>query len=230
MEVFDKLANATLKIEVGNSSGSGFHFIDKQIIITNYHVVECTISDNSIPIIGITEVGETYRLQVITYSHSSKYDFAILHSIDNVDDSRVVLQPKLYDKIPRGLEILFAGYPHGIPHLLIHKAIVSGYPEEKSFYIDGSVNGGNSGGPIVDMTDLSVVGIVTQRRFMGGKDLEIISSEANRLKQHCMQLHNGTVNNNGNRFCCFWKNDRAIIGNIQLYYRTKCQFRYWNRI
>ncbi len=204
MTTFDKLANATLRICTGNSSGSGFHFIDKQIIVTNYHVIELSIRNPAIPIIGFTESGKSYRLQVVSYSDQFVYDFAILHAIDDVDSSRTVLQPKIFDKIPRGLEVLFSGFPHGIPHLLVHKAIISGYPDGKSFYIDGSVNGGNSGGPIIDKADLSVVGIVTQRRFIQGADLSAMASEAQRLNSHCKQIKGGgSVNIMGIDFASF---------------------------
>lgn len=203
MDKFEKLANATLRIVVGNSCGTGFHFINKQIVITNYHVVENAIANPSIPITGITEHGSEYRLQIIASSHKTEFDYAILHVIDEVAQSREVLQPKIFDKVPRGTNILFSGYPHGIPDLLIHKAIVSGYPEEKSFYIDGSVNGGNSGGPIVDVEDLSVIGIVTQRRFLGSDNLHTIASEAAQLKKHCLQLQNGSVNIMGIDFANF---------------------------
>jgi hypothetical protein len=55
----------------------------------------------------------------------------------------------------------------------------------KTFYIDGSVNGGNSGGPIVDRDSGKVIGIVTQRRFLGSQDLEAMAEEAERLATHC---------------------------------------------
>lgn len=205
MDKFDRLANATLRIEVGNSTGSGFHLMDKQIIVTNFHVVECAISDPSLPIIGITETGNRYKLEVIDSSNKSLFDFAILRSIDTINENREVLKPKIHEKVARGTDILFAGYPHGIPHLLVHKAIVSGYPDEKSFYIDGSVNGGNSGGPIVDANDLTVIGIVTQRRFLGGNDLHLMAIEASRLKEHCLQLGEGTVNIMGVDFASLGK-------------------------
>jgi len=204
--MFEKLTNATLKIESGNSSGSGFHFVDKQIIVTNYHVILSAIQDPSLPIIGITEKGISYRLQIISYSSIDQYDFAILHSIDKVEDDRIALQPKVSDRVRRGTDIIFAGYPHGISHLLVHKAVVSGYPNDKSFYIDGSVNGGNSGGPVVDMSDFSVVGIVTQRRFLGNVELHKISDEATQLQDYCNKMQgNGSVNIMGIDFTAFAK-------------------------
>lgn len=56
------------------------------------------------------------------------------------------------------------------------------------FYIDGSVNGGNSGGAIVDASDGSVIGIVTQRRFLGAQDLDALRGAAEKLRAHCQQI------------------------------------------
>jgi S1-C subfamily serine protease len=57
-----------------------------------------------------------------------------------------------------------------------------------AFYIDGSVNGGNSGGPIVDFSDGKIIGIVTQRRFLGGQDLNQLQKAAKQLRDHCQQI------------------------------------------
>lgn len=45
------------------------------------------------------------------------------------------------------------------------------------------VNGGNSGGPIVDPDDGRVVGIVTQRRFPKGESADAIANHAKGLAQ-----------------------------------------------
>ena len=88
----------------------------------------------------------------------------------------------------RGLEIIFAGFPHGISDLLVHQAIISGPAGSKGFYVDGSVNGGNSGGPIVTKRSGEVIGIVTQRRFLGAKELETLQNEMKQLIQYCNQI------------------------------------------
>jgi hypothetical protein len=88
----------------------------------------------------------------------------------------------------RGTGTVFAGFPHGIPHLLVHTAIVSGSINDDVFYIDGSVNGGNSGGPMIDESDGAVIGIVTQRRFLGSQDLKQMSRTAGDLRSHCLQI------------------------------------------
>ena len=90
----------------------------------------------------------------------------------------------------RGTKILFAGFPHGIHDLLVHEAIVSGPVQNHAFYIDGSVNGGNSGGPIVDANSGELVGIVTQRRFLGAQSLQVLGQQVYRLAQQCAGIAN----------------------------------------
>jgi hypothetical protein len=95
----------------------------------------------------------------------------VLELVEPLPDGRIILHPEEPCQIPRGRKILFAGFPHGIHDLLVHEAIISGSSSNHAFYIDGSVNGGNSGGPIVDFETGNVIGIVTQRRFLGGDSL-----------------------------------------------------------
>lgn len=186
----ERIANATLRIQCGSSSGSGFHFINEQTIVTNYHVVE-PYFDSGQPIVGITEHGERINLQLLAFSDKNTYDFVILRATSAIPDGRVTLKPKVQDYVNRGTEICFSGFPHGIEDLLVHKAYISGPANQVGFYIDGSVNGGNSGGPIIDISDLSVIGIVTQRRFLGAAQLQGISSKAKQLQSQCNQLGGG---------------------------------------
>lgn len=65
----------------------------------------------------------------------------------------------------RGDKVLFFGYPHGIGDLLVHHAHVSGRGQT-GFYIDGAVNGGNSGGPIVHIDTGEAAGLVTYKRYV----------------------------------------------------------------
>jgi len=86
--------------------------------------------------------------------------------------------------MPRGTEVAFSGFPHGTSDLLVHRAFVSGPFCDLGFHVDGSINGGNSGGPIIDVSDGKVVGVVTARRMIGGKDLGEISAESKDLQRY----------------------------------------------
>lgn len=183
MTIHQRLANATMQIISGSSLGSGFHFLDSRFSLTNYHVVEPSINDNSIPVFGLTEDGRQYGYEIVDYSDSSHYDFALLQCKSAIDSDREILQPKIINPLERGTDVLFSGFPHGKPHLLVNRGIVSGPHTSHSFYLDGIVNGGNSGGPIIDPNDFSVIGIVTQRRFFGGPNLDDMSQEVRQLLQ-----------------------------------------------
>ncbi len=187
MSLYQKVANATVLIECGPSKGSGFHFLQPEIFITNYHVIEKYHGQNT-PIVGVTEDGHKFDLKLFSFSPLTEFDFAILKAKGEIPNGRQVLQPKVPSSYLRGTEIAFSGFPHGIPHLLVQRAVISGHISKDIFYIDGSVNGGNSGGPIVDMSDGTVIGIVTQRRFLGAQDLDELRAAAKQLRAHCQQI------------------------------------------
>ena len=86
------------------------------------------------------------------------------------------------------MQVCFGGFPHGIDDLLVQAASVSGPFDNLGFYIDSSVNGGNSGGPIVDMEDMKVVGIVTQRRFLTPINMDTINDTLNTVHQHFQRM------------------------------------------
>lgn len=182
--MFERLAKATLKINCGNSCGSGFHFINKQLVLTNHHVIENHLTIGS-DVQAVTEDGTSINLELLSYSDKRLFDFAIFKVKEQIPCDRIILKPKILDYVPRGTEICFSGYPHGIDDLLVHKAVVSGPFNNLGFYIDGSVNGGNSGGPIIDITDELIIGVVTQRRFLGSVKLQEISEKAKQLQSHC---------------------------------------------
>jgi len=187
MGLFENVANATLRIECGNSRGTGFHFLQPNIIVTNYHVIEKNQDQHS-SVTAITEDNHRIDLELVSFSPETEFDFAILKTNNQIPPGRYVLQPKIPTSFSRGMEIIFSGFPHGIPHLLVQKAIISGQICEGVFYIDGSVNGGNSGGPIIDISDGTVIGIITQRRFLGSQDLQQLRIAAEQLYSHCQQI------------------------------------------
>ena len=64
-----------------------------------------------------------------------------------------------------GEQVVFLGFPFGMNQMTAHIGYVSSIYEEngvEKIQIDGSVNGGNSGGPLLDIKSGKVAGIVTQ--------------------------------------------------------------------
>jgi S1-C subfamily serine protease len=184
--VHQSLADATFRIQCGQSSGSGFTFRSPAVAVTNYHVIAPYLASN-MPILAVTENGAQIAMKLLSHSPENQFDFAILEAQQIVPPGRHVLLPSLAP-VPRGTEIVFSGFPHGIPDLLTHQAIVSGPATPHGFYIDGSVNGGNSGGPIIEKASGRVIGIVTQRRFLGAIQLGQLRQNVTQLAQHCQTI------------------------------------------
>ncbi len=183
MNLYREITSSTLLVQCGTSRGSGFHFIKPKFIVTNYHVVEDHLGNGNV-VIASTDDGYEFELELIGSSPSNEYDFAIFRTKSKIPEGRAVLLPKILEPFEIGTELAFSGFPHGIQDLLVQRAIVSGLINDETFYIDGSVNGGNSGGPIVDISDGSVIGIVTERRFLGGADLDNLQQVARQIQDH----------------------------------------------
>ena len=183
---FEDIAKATLKIECGESRGSGFHFVEQDIVVTNFHVISPHIEQKA-RIFAKTELDNQTELELLEYSPENEFDYAILRIVRDLNEERVALEPK-HITPTRGMRVCFSGFPHGIDDLLVQVAHVSGPFDKVGFYIDGSVNGGNSGGPIIDMTDMKVIGIVTRRRFLTPIDLDQISGILEEIHRHFQQM------------------------------------------
>jgi len=176
-DMFQRLADATVRIVCGDSRGSGFHFIQPQIVVTNHHVIEKAPR----AAVAGTEGGDRVNLTCLGYSPRGEYDYAVCLIEGAVPDGRAVLEPAA-ESASRGREVLFSGFPHGFEELLVQRAFVSGPAVKgKGFYIDGPVNGGNSGGPIIDAETGELVGITTGSRFLYEGDLEQMAHDADDL-------------------------------------------------
>lgn len=130
--MYQKLAGATVQIICGNSAGSGFHFLNEELIVTNHHVIEPHFQGN-LPIIAVHDDGSNIQLQLLGYSPKEEHDFALLRLKNKFTREPIILQPKELTSFQRGTEIAFAGFPHGISDLLVHKAIISAPISNRGF-------------------------------------------------------------------------------------------------
>jgi hypothetical protein len=202
------LADSTLRIECGASSGSGFSFRHPSVAVTNYHVIKSHFVTSE-PIYVLTEAGFRAQADLVSSSDEAKFDFALLKLREDLPEGRQVLNVRRDLTFSRGMATLFAGFPHGIHELLVHEASVSGPVSQlpHAFYIDGSVNGGNSGGPIVDKASGELIGLVTQRRFLGVIQLAHLRGQVSELYQASMaaSASGGSINLHGIDFVDFAK-------------------------
>lgn len=145
------------------STGSGFIVKKEGILISNNHVV---INDDPIGTKVIFNDGIEKQCTEIIY-RDNQHDY-IIFRIEQNDYQELLLGD--YNDVEEGDEIYFCGYPLKSNHYTVHGGNVSSKFEEneiKIIQIDGSVNSGNSGGPLFNM-DEKVVGIVSQKA--GGID------------------------------------------------------------
>jgi putative serine protease PepD len=167
VEVARRVVPATVMIEVGRGTGSGF-LIDKEgRIITNNHVVADAADGSRIRVV----LSDGRRLNAVLVGRSPSYDIAVIKvsaagSLNPVDlgDS---------DDVQVGEPVVAVGSPLGLPGT-VTQGIVSARnrpvmvnegsdADSPTAYInaiqtDAPINPGNSGGPLVD-SGARVIGV-----------------------------------------------------------------------
>ena len=148
---------STLTVKTKDGHGSGFIISENGYLLTNYHVI-ADATDISI----ILNDGTIHETKII---RSSKiHDLALL-KIEGTDFLPIILQDSADIEIAQ--EIYAVGTPTSEElYQTISRGIISGIRVRKdsSVFIqtDASVNGGNSGGPLVTKSGIAI-GIVTSK-------------------------------------------------------------------
>ncbi|MEW6715792.1 MAG: serine protease [Nitrospirota bacterium] len=129
--------------------------------------INCKLPNNKIYKLRVLSDKELLR-----ENNAFDYDYAILKIID-MTDSFNYLEMGDYSTMQVGDSLLFAGFPLYSPNLIIHNGMVSSKYSSAAFgnnkkleeiiQIDGSINKGNSGGPVLDIKTGKVVGIINTR-------------------------------------------------------------------
>ncbi|HEI9774288.1 serine protease [Klebsiella pneumoniae] len=184
--MYQTLANATFQVIAGDYRGSGFSFMREDLVVTNLHVVATCCDLQNMRQINrvILQTEANDHIDAIILHIDSGNDFAIMRLQSPLPAGRTVLQPSTGFTPTRGKKLIFAGYPHGLPQLLTNEGIISAPLDSGRFALDGMVNGGNSGGPIIDRETGETVGIVTQRRYMLADQASSFSQEISQLRQY----------------------------------------------
>lgn len=155
MEILNKLSELVTKVITASGSGTSFYLKDKNIWISNYHVVS-----------GYKQVAlENHKkdrfLADVVYVNPVA-DVAILKSNYTPTGDLTLTRDKT---VNTSNQVFVLGFPYGMPYT-VTQGIVSSPKQimNNRYYIqiDAAVNPGNSGGPVV-MTDGSLVGITTSK-------------------------------------------------------------------
>ena len=157
--------NSVVRVFTTYGIGSGFAVGEKnedvEYIVTNYHVVEGYLNDTYVT---VTDINGGIKADVIYYDEDN--DFAILKLEEELTNRKPIalLSPKELHKSQSIYCIGFPGlsdavadnttYDSRIKDMTITNGTVSNneYVSEGTTYIlsDAKINGGNSGGPMVD--------------------------------------------------------------------------------
>jgi len=150
------------------SLGSGFLVGEEGVVISNSHVV--TNDDPSATLVKLNDGTEKKCIEIL--HRDKKHDFVIF-KIEN--GKYPFLKLGNYDDIEEGDDIYFCGFPLKSNHHIIHRGVVSSKFTEREInliQLDGSVNSGNSGGPLLNFDD-KVVGVITEKA--GGIDKKLMN-------------------------------------------------------
>jgi S1-C subfamily serine protease len=174
IELISKVRSGVAEIAVEKNRkflGNGSAFLVEGGLVTNSHVIRpigsvdafrIRFEDLSEPIRMLPE--DLYK-NIKFESPEDEYDYAFIGIDEKEFEGRFRFELEKSYEISVGQQILFLGFPFGMPQLTAHLGYVSSIHEKRSreiIQIDGSVNGGNSGGPLLSIESGKVVGIITR--------------------------------------------------------------------
>lgn len=156
-EVFQKVQAGVVTIFTGAGHGSGFLADQAGLIITNSHVVNESAGDLRI------KFGRNQIVEATVIENDREHDIAVLKvNLKRIDDLCVLpIYPGSDSTVLVGEQVLAIGTPIDKESLekLMTVGVVGKFDGEV-IYHDASINGGNSGGPLLNF-DGQVVGINT---------------------------------------------------------------------
>ena len=156
--------------------GSGSAFLVDRGLMTNSHVLRPdgrvdafairfpdTDPDDSSSFIRLLPADCQQRVRVQSPVECEDYAFIEIDEPEFAGRHRFQLGDSTEVRV--GQQVVFLGFPFGMPQLTAHVGWVASKHSRRGtdiIQIDGSVNGGNSGGPLIDPENGRVIGIVTR--------------------------------------------------------------------
>lgn len=153
-------------------SGSGFVYGKSGIVVTCNHVVK----GSTTVFIKFPDSEDFLPTPAKIVLQDEEHDLALLRY---EGPYKKPLNKGLVDNVQEGMEVIFSGYPLGWQDLTTHQGIISSIIKDQtgivSYLIDGTVNSGNSGCPLMDNRG-NVIGVVNAKRWDNGKTLSKIQN------------------------------------------------------
>ncbi|MEK7625783.1 MAG: serine protease [Patescibacteria group bacterium] len=142
------------------SKGSGFVFQNQELVVTCAHVV--ANKPNSSVYLQFEDNDQFVSASVALIDQD--HDIALLRFKPDKNRQPLISSEK---SVQEGMSVLFSGYPLSLMSLTTHQGIVSSIIKDPTgmtrYLIDGTVNPGNSGGPLLDV-DGKVLGVIDATR------------------------------------------------------------------
>jgi S1-C subfamily serine protease len=175
-----------LTMPIGMGSGSGFVIRAEgttALVATNYHVVRSVIEDSGVKLTVVFDSGIPATEQEVAatvVAHDEKADLAILR-VNGVRRMPPMIDPMGATTPTTTMQVLMLGFPFGVleasergtnPNISVGSGNVSSLKMTRSgeidqVQIDGVLNPGNSGGPIVERATGRLVGVAVSIRNIG---------------------------------------------------------------
>lgn len=155
------------------SSGSAF-LVDGGLVTNSHNIRSFTFdaivirfenTDSSEINKEIRLLYETCINAILAESGENDRDYVFLKLSEPEVEGRYVFEFADSSVLSVGEHVVFLGFPFGYPYLTAHSGYVSSLHcsnDIEVIQIDGSVNGGNSGGPLLDLKTGKVAGIITR--------------------------------------------------------------------
>ncbi len=177
-------------IKKNKKSKSGTGFLAERYLISNHHVYLGYRDADEIflrylkPGTVLQEYEEIklspeeFSSLFLLGSEENSYDFAILRIPEKLSEL-YNLEIDTNKTIQMCEQIAFPGFPFDIGHITNHFGHISNIFQSnfvKKIQIDGSINSGNSGGPLIDIKTGKVFGIITRANKGLEKDFDQLKS------------------------------------------------------
>ncbi len=153
------LAKSVFKINTAQGTGSGFWYADRNVIVTNHHVI------NGAHVVGIEDQDRNRYVATVVYANPD-VDLAFLKvpAPFNSEGLPQIITDHT-DEIQNRDKVYVLGFPYGMPYTET-EGIISSVNQINNgrnyIQTDAAVNPGNSGGPIVNEKG-HLIGITTAK-------------------------------------------------------------------